>query len=95
MTLRNGHDASGYVGRETTLQAIPGASSVHLDRTRGAAHLGYDRSLVLQTDLEKRLEAADTPATDCPPSALQPGQPAAGTEITGSQEGLKARVPAP
>ena len=56
--LRSCHDASEYVGLEITLQAIPGVTSVHLDRTRGVAHLGYDPHTVSQPELERRLHAA-------------------------------------
>jgi len=58
VTLRNCHDASEYAGLETALKTIPGVESVHLDRTRGVAHLGYDPHTVSQPELEKRLHAA-------------------------------------
>jgi len=82
VALRNCHDASEFVGLEAKLQAIPGVKSVHLDRTRGVAHLGYNSQAVSQSELEKRLQAAGyaCDCADCQPSDAQPGQPAVGDE---------------
>ena len=95
VTLRNCHDASEYAGLETTLKKVPGVESVHLDRTRGVAHLGYNPRTVSQPDLEKRLHAAGyaCDCADCQPSVTQPGQPAVGHEghATGNTESQAAR----
>ena len=73
VTLRSCHDASEYAGLETALKKVPGVTSVHLDRTRGVAHLGYDPRTVSQPELEKRLHAAGyaCDCADCQPSVTQ------------------------
>jgi hypothetical protein len=40
--IMNAYDASEYAGLEECLRGLPGVTAVHLDRTRGVAHLGYD-----------------------------------------------------
>ncbi|ULH17819.1 copper-translocating P-type ATPase (plasmid) [Deinococcus sp. KNUC1210] len=71
------HDASEYAGLEETLRGIPGVVSVHLDRTRGVAHLGYDPALITARDLSLKLEAAGyrCDCDDCAASNVQPGHP--------------------
>ncbi|WP_424949333.1 hypothetical protein [Deinococcus sp.] len=82
VTLSNCHDTSAFAGLETTLKGVAGVRSVHLDRTRGVAHLGYDPHTASQTELEGRLRAAGyaCDCADCQPSVTQPGQPAVGHE---------------
>ena len=98
VTLRNCHDASEYAGLETTLKTVPGVTSVHLDRTRGVAHLGYDLHTVSRAELEGRLHAAGyaCDCADCQPSPSQPGQPAVGHEghAAGKAESQAAGLPA-
>ena len=63
---------------EHDLAGLQGVTSVHLDRTRSVAHVGYDPA---RTDLPA-LEAAlvgrgyRCTCTDCPQSCCQPGDPA-------------------
>ncbi|GBF04668.1 heavy metal translocating P-type ATPase [Deinococcus aerius] len=64
---------------------MPGVTSVHLDRTRGVAHLGYDPGTVTPEELERRLHAFGY-ACDCEderPSTAQPGHPQVGHEHHG------------
>ena len=39
--LRNAYDASEYASIEQSLREFHGISAVHLDRTRGVAHVTY------------------------------------------------------
>ncbi len=77
VAFRNCHDASEYVDAGAWLEGIPGVLSVHLDRTRGMAHLGYDPAAVSAERLRARLKAAGyrCDCQDCSASAAQPGHP--------------------
>ena len=43
--LKNAYDASEYADLENYMSKLPGVQGVHLDRTRGVAHLTYDSSV--------------------------------------------------
>ncbi|GGS09080.1 copper-translocating P-type ATPase [Deinococcus sedimenti] len=82
MNLRNCHGGSDLADLERALTQLPGVTSVHVDRTRAAAHLGYDPRRVTGADLQRHLHAAgyDCACQDAAPSAAQPGQPSVGHE---------------
>ena len=97
----NCHDASEYAGLEVKLNMLPGVLSVHIDRTRGVAHLGFDTATVSADDLRVRLHAAGyiCDCENCKPSAVQPGHPgqqAAGTQamLSGAGHGHQASLSA-
>jgi P-type Cu2+ transporter len=84
MSLRNTYDASDYACLERCLRELTGVTDVHLDRTRGVAHLSYDASHTSPARIE-------TDATrlgyhcDCRPRASSKshsGHPAAGSADT-------------
>src|SRR5439155_6542890 len=50
IAIRNAYDASEYACLERCLRELAGVTDVHLDPTRGVAHLSYDAS---QTSPEK------------------------------------------
>ncbi|HEU4742085.1 MAG TPA: heavy metal translocating P-type ATPase [Meiothermus sp.] len=82
MALKNCHDASEYADLEQNLSKLEGVRSVHLDRTRGVAHLSYDPRLTSRERLEAQIHkggyACD--CADCAPSQAQPGHPSVGLE---------------
>ncbi|MEW6421653.1 MAG: heavy-metal-associated domain-containing protein, partial [Deinococcota bacterium] len=80
VAFRNCYDGSEFADLERSLSAIAGVQSVHIDRTRAVAHLGYDPGNVTEPELRRRLHAAgyDCDCEDCPPSAVQPGHPRVG-----------------
>ncbi|QLG12674.1 copper-translocating P-type ATPase (plasmid) [Deinococcus sp. D7000] len=75
--FKNCFDAGEYAGLERDLAQTLGVQHVHLDRTRGVAHLGYDPAVVTEAALKERLHAAgyDCACQDCAPSSAQPGHP--------------------
>jgi len=77
VALRDCYDASDYVDFETVLGRVLGVLSVHLDRTRGVAHLGYDSTQVSAELLRGRIQAAGyrCDCETCSPSEAQPGHP--------------------
>src|SRR5262247_75780 len=80
--IGNAYDASEYAGLEEHLRGLPGATSVHLDRTRGVAHLGYDPAVTTPEALEGRLSQCGY-RCDCygrPGSVAQAGHPRVGVE---------------
>ncbi|MEF2279409.1 heavy metal translocating P-type ATPase [Deinococcus sp. YIM 134068] len=85
VSFKNCYDASEFADLEENLARVPGVTSVHLDRTRGVAHLGYDPGTVTPEELERHLHAAGY-TCDCEderPSAAQPGHPQVGHEHHG------------
>ncbi len=77
LSLKNCFNSSDQASLELSLKKLEGVHSVHLDRTRGVAHLEYDRN---QTDSEKlrgELERLGFGCTcrDCQASCCQPGHP--------------------
>ena len=85
--FRNCHDGSEFADLERSLTRVPGVTSVHIDRTRAVAHLGYDRGTVTEAELRHRLHGAgyDCACRDCAPSTAQPGHPSVGDEHNGDQ----------
>jgi P-type Cu2+ transporter len=82
IALRNAYDASDYACLERCLRELPGIADVHLDRTRGVAHLSYEPSQTspqqLQSDAEKLGYSCD-----CRPregSKSHVGHPSAGSQ---------------
>ncbi|GGB77089.1 heavy metal translocating P-type ATPase [Deinococcus soli (ex Cha et al. 2016)] len=75
--VRNCHGGSDLADLERHLRHRPGVTSVHVDRTRAVAHLGYDPRHVTGAALQRHLHAAgyDCTCQDTAPSAAQPGQP--------------------
>src|SRR5438105_254980 len=76
--LRSAHDGTEYADLEAYLQTVPGVTSVHLDRTRGVAHLGYDPSVTSARQLAAALTRCGY-RCDCSPrqaSQAQVGHPA-------------------
>jgi Cu2+-exporting ATPase len=53
--IRNAYDASEYGGLEEYLRGLPGITGVHLDRTRGVAHLSYDPAVTTPEAIEGHL----------------------------------------
>src|SRR5262245_27555444 len=78
--IGNAYDASEYAGLEEYLRGLPGATPVHLDRTRGVANLGYDPALTTPEALERRLSRCGY-RCNCygrPGSVAQTGHPRVG-----------------
>ena len=57
IAIRNAYDGSDYACFERCLRGLDGIIEVHLDRTRGVAHLSYDASQTspekIQSDVER------------------------------------------
>ncbi|OWL95432.1 copper-translocating P-type ATPase [Deinococcus indicus] len=87
VAFRNCHDGSEFADLERSLARVVGVTSVHIDRTRAVAHLGYDPEAVTEAELRHRLHQAgyDCACRDCAPSAAQPGHPGVGDERHGHQ----------
>ncbi|GAA5513820.1 potassium-transporting ATPase ATP-binding subunit [Deinococcus carri] len=85
VVFRNCHDGSEFADLEQSLARVPGVTSVHIDRTRAVAHLGYDPGSVTEAELRQRLHTAGYACAcqDCAPSAVQPGHPSVGHEHQG------------
>src|SRR5262245_1491326 len=78
--IGNAYDASEYAGLEEYLRCLPGVTAVHLDRTRGVAHLSYDPAVTTPGALEGRLSRCGY-RCDCygrPGSIGQTGHPRVG-----------------
>jgi Cu2+-exporting ATPase len=82
VAFENCYDGSEFADLERTLAQVPGVQSVHLDRTRAVAHLGYDPGRITEAELRRRLHAAGYACAcqDCAPSTAQPGHPSIGHE---------------
>ncbi|UQN09171.1 copper-translocating P-type ATPase [Deinococcus sp. QL22] len=80
VAFKNCYDASEFADLERHLAQLEGVESVHLDRTRGVAHLSYLLGSVTERVLRNRLQAAGyaCACTDRAPSAAQPGHPQLG-----------------
>jgi Cu2+-exporting ATPase len=81
LDLRNSYDASEYADLESYVVSLPGVISVHLDRTRGKAHIGYDPKITAPKRIEHdvfrcgyRCECHERAS-----SAAQPGHPRPGS----------------
>ncbi|WP_353544456.1 heavy metal translocating P-type ATPase, partial [Deinococcus xinjiangensis] len=82
VALKNCHGGTDLAAAETYLHGLTGVSSVHLDRSRSVAHLGYDPAQTNEPTLRSQIEQAGYTCTcqDCSPSQAQPGQPRVGHE---------------
>lgn len=49
VSFKNCYDASEFADLEGHLSQLPGVQSVHLDRTRGVAHLSYLPTVVTES----------------------------------------------
>ncbi|NUR71050.1 MAG: copper-translocating P-type ATPase [Hamadaea sp.] len=67
---------------EHDLRNRPGVTSVHIDRTRSVAHIGFDPARTDRAQLEAFLHQAgyDCTCRDCDDSTCQHGHPAAGKD---------------
>ena len=59
--VRNAYDGSEYASLESVLRGLPGVLGVHLDRTRGVAHLTYDPAVTTPDSVFSR-GAGSTPS---------------------------------
>jgi len=77
VAFRDCHDASEYADVEASFRQLPGVTSVHVDRTRGVAHLGYDPAVVSADRLRAAFKASGygCDCKDCASSITQPGHP--------------------
>ncbi|MBC7645729.1 MAG: ATPase P, partial [Pseudopedobacter sp.] len=78
VTLKNCYNASEFAALEGNLSRVSGVTGVHLDRTRGVAHLEYNPTQTSKSALETNLKVAGyaCDCADCRPSSAQPGHPA-------------------
>ena len=80
--IRNAYNGSEYADLEGHFRGLRGVTGVHLDRTRGMAHLSYDPAETTAEQLGERL-ARDGYRCDCRTrngSRAQSGHPEAGSE---------------
>ena len=80
--IRNAYDASDYACLERCLRELAGVTDVHLDRTRGVAHLGYDFSQTSPEKIQSDIERLGY-SCDCRPresSKSHVGHPSAGSQ---------------
>lgn len=80
--LKNAYNGTEYADLERYVRTLPGVVTVHLDRTRGVAHLGYDPSQTTPARLEEALLRCGY-RCDCSPRAgslAQTGHPQVGSE---------------
>jgi P-type Cu2+ transporter len=79
--IRNAYDGSEYADLESYFNSLSGVKGVHLDRTRGVAHLSYDPAQTTPKTLEDQLRSRGYKC-DCrhrPSSTAQAGHPHAAT----------------
>ena len=90
--IRNAYDGSEYAGLEDYLRGLPGVTGVHLDRTRGVAHLGYNPAVTSPDGLKAQLSQCGF-RCDCrrrEGSAAQAGHPRVGAEDQAAAGGAGA-----
>ncbi|TMA84459.1 MAG: heavy metal translocating P-type ATPase, partial [Deltaproteobacteria bacterium] len=82
IAIRNAYDASEYACLERCLRELAGVTDVHLDPTRGVAHLSYDASQTspekIQSDVERLGYSCDCQPREGSPSHA--GHPSVGAE---------------
>ena len=80
--LENASDGSEYANVEDYLSNLHGIVAVHLDRTRGVAHLTYDASVITAEAIEADLHRCGYKCTyeSRDASKCQPGHPSVGTQ---------------
>ena len=91
--LKNAYDASEYANVENYLNKLPGVQGVHLDRTRGVAHLTYDTSVTTAEAIEGELHGCGYKC-DCQSRAsskCQPGHPSVGTKDDVAADQVEAK----
>lgn len=66
IAVRNAYDASDYACLERCLRGIAGVTDLHLDRTRGVAHLSYDTSRTSPENIRSDVERLGY-GCDCQP----------------------------
>jgi P-type Cu2+ transporter len=88
IAIRNAYDASEYACLERCLRELAGVTDVHLDRTRGVAHLSYD---VSQTSPEKIQSDGERLGYSCDCQPRESSQSHAGHPSVGGQD----RAPQP
>src|SRR6266853_5225742 len=75
-------NGSEYADAERSLLGLPGVAAAHLDRTRGVAHITYDRAVTSPERLQAQLQRCGY-RCDCqrhPGSVAQIGHPRVGTK---------------
>ncbi len=75
-------NGSEYADAERSLLGLPGVAAAHLDRTRGVAHITYDRAVTTPERLQAQLQRCGY-RCDCqrhPGSVAQIGHPRVGTK---------------
>jgi Cu2+-exporting ATPase len=79
--LKNAYEASEYANLENYMSKLRGIQGVHLDRTRGVAHLTYDSSVTTAEAIESDLRGCgyNCECQSCGVSKCQPGHPPVGT----------------
>src|SRR5258708_5338960 len=79
--LRNAYDASEYASIEQSLRQFHGISAVHLDRTRGVAHVTYNPSVTTAEAIQSALQnyGYKCDCQSCACSKCQPRHPSVGT----------------
>jgi len=79
--LRNAYDAVEYASIEQSLREFHGISAVHLDRTRGVAHVTYNPSVTTAETIQSALQnyGYKCDCQSCACSKCQPGHPSVGT----------------
>ncbi len=78
--LKNAYDGSEYADLERCFLGLPGVTGVHLDRTRGVAHLSYEPAVTTPERLKSYLHQCGYQC-DCyhrPGSIAQAGHPRVG-----------------
>src|SRR5215467_5109667 len=83
IAIRNAYDGSEYACLERCLRELTGVTDVHLDRTRGVAHLSYDAS---QTSPEKIQSDVERLAYNCDSQPREGSQSHAGHPSVGGQD---------
>jgi P-type Cu2+ transporter len=82
IAIRNAYDASEYACLERCLHELAGVTDVHLDPTRGIAHLSYDASQTSPEKIQSDVERLGY-SCDCQPregSQSHAGHPSVGVE---------------
>ncbi|MBA3442683.1 MAG: copper-translocating P-type ATPase [Pyrinomonadaceae bacterium] len=90
--IRNAHDASEYADLENRFRKLAGVKGVHLDRTRGVAHLSYDPAEIAPEEIQSQL-GTNGYRCDCKPrpgSKSHAGHPCIGADDRAPQDTTKA-----
>jgi len=92
--LKNAYDASDYATLENYLNRLRGVQAVHLDRTRGVAHVTYDPSVTTSKAIEGDLHHGGykCDCQRCGASKCQPGHPSVGTKDDVAADQVEAKA---